>query len=183
LGVHFADAHTGWAVGVGGTILATRDGGTHWEPRNSRTDSTLLGVHFADAHAGWAVGVGGTILATRDGGINWERQNSRSGKNLFGVHFAVSHTGCARGTGGTMLRSSPPIYPPLIEDPKVASKGLDALDVSFRVKSDRGAEITAAHVSARIGEADAGDGRWQLWHLTWKPKTTVTRRSWKQRSP
>jgi hypothetical protein len=55
--------------------------------------------------------------------------------------------------------------------------------VSFRVKPDRGAEVTAAHVSARIGEAealvgaatkaDAGDGGWQLWHLTWKPKTTV----------
>ena len=36
-GVHFADPHTGWAVGGGGTILATRDGGIHWEPLNSGT--------------------------------------------------------------------------------------------------------------------------------------------------
>jgi hypothetical protein len=27
--VHFADAHTGRAVGLDGTILATRDGGSH----------------------------------------------------------------------------------------------------------------------------------------------------------
>jgi hypothetical protein len=30
LGVHFADARTGWVVGRGGRIVATRDGGSSW---------------------------------------------------------------------------------------------------------------------------------------------------------
>jgi photosystem II stability/assembly factor-like uncharacterized protein len=33
--VHFADARTGWAVGEGGTILATRDGDASWELQRS----------------------------------------------------------------------------------------------------------------------------------------------------
>jgi photosystem II stability/assembly factor-like uncharacterized protein len=59
--VHFADAHAGWAVGVGGTILATRDGGINWERQNSRSGKNLFGVHFADSHTGCAGGTGGTM--------------------------------------------------------------------------------------------------------------------------
>jgi Segregation and condensation complex subunit ScpB/Photosynthesis system II assembly factor YCF48 len=77
LSVHSADAQTGWAVGTGGTILATRDGGTSWEPQKSETEHNLFGVHFVDAHTGWAVGTGGTILATRDGGIQMPHMISR----------------------------------------------------------------------------------------------------------
>jgi hypothetical protein len=55
--VYFADAHTGWAVGDFGTILATRDGGNSWEPQKSGTDKNLGSVHFADARTGcWARG-------------------------------------------------------------------------------------------------------------------------------
>ena len=57
-GAHFVDARTGWAVGEGGTIVATRDGGTSWSAQVSGTDKALFGVHFADARTGWAVGEG-----------------------------------------------------------------------------------------------------------------------------
>ena len=85
LGVHFADARTGWAVGEGGTIAATRDGGANWAPQHSGTDKYLQGVHLADARTGWAVGEGGTIVATRDGGANWAPQHSGIDKYLQGV--------------------------------------------------------------------------------------------------
>jgi photosystem II stability/assembly factor-like uncharacterized protein len=101
--VHFADAHTGWAVGDDGTILATRDGGTHWGLQNSGTETRLQSVYFVDTRTGWAVGDRGTILATRDGGASWEPQNSLTDKDLFGVHFADAHTGWAVGWGGTIL--------------------------------------------------------------------------------
>ncbi len=101
--VYFVDAHTGWAVGLGGIILATRDGGTTWEPQKSRTLANLRGVHFADSRAGWAVGDEGTILATRDGGATWEPQRSRTLKFLLGVHFSDSRTGWAVGDEGTIL--------------------------------------------------------------------------------
>jgi hypothetical protein len=141
-----------------------------------------LGVHFVDSNNGWTVGEGGTILATRDGGTTWEPQKSGTDKDLDGVHFADAHTGWAVGDRGTMVHSGAPIYPPAIKEFEVTSKGLNELDVSFRVKPDPKAEVTAARVSARVGEAawsligaamktDAGDGGWQRWHLDWKPKT------------
>jgi photosystem II stability/assembly factor-like uncharacterized protein len=101
--VHFADARTGWAVGVGGTILPPRDGGTRWQRQNSGTDKNLYSVHFADPHTGWAVGTRGIILATRDGGTRWESQNGGSDKVLLSVHFANAHTGWTVGDRGTIL--------------------------------------------------------------------------------
>jgi Photosynthesis system II assembly factor YCF48 len=100
--VHFADARTGWAVGEGGTIVVTRDGGANWAPQHSGTEKYLQGVHFADARLGWAAGEGGTILATHDAGASWARQRSGT-EYLRGVHFADTRLGWAVGEGGTIL--------------------------------------------------------------------------------
>ena len=75
--MHFTDANNGWAVGDGGTILKTIDGGATWAPQTSGTPTQVLtGVHFTDANNGWAVGSGGTILNTNDGGATWAPQTS-----------------------------------------------------------------------------------------------------------
>jgi photosystem II stability/assembly factor-like uncharacterized protein len=66
--VHFVDAQVGWAVGDGGTILNTSDGGTNWAAQTSGTIKRLRSVHFTNAQVGWAVGEDGTILKTCDGG-------------------------------------------------------------------------------------------------------------------
>ena len=100
--MHFADARLGWAVGEGGTILATHDGGASWARQRSGTEY-LRGVHFADTRLGWAVGEGGTILATHDGGASWARQRSGTDKFLWGVHFADARLGWAVGGSGTIV--------------------------------------------------------------------------------
>ena len=46
----------GWAVGSSGTIVATSDGGAHWQVQTSGTDADLSAVAFPDATHGWAVG-------------------------------------------------------------------------------------------------------------------------------
>jgi photosystem II stability/assembly factor-like uncharacterized protein len=104
--VFFADKLHGWAVGLGGTILASSDGGANWKPQSSGTSQWLTSVHFADASHGWAVGGGGTILASSDGGANWKRQTSGTSQNLLSVHFADASHGWAVGDGGTILASS-----------------------------------------------------------------------------
>jgi hypothetical protein len=75
ISIHFhEDGQRGWGVGGGGTILATRDGGTTWQAQSSGTQAHLWSVQFLpDGQRGWAVGVGGTILSTRDGGTTWTR--------------------------------------------------------------------------------------------------------------
>lgn len=71
--VSFADARNGWAVGHGGVIVHTTDGGEHWElqRRDAAVDQPLLTVHFSDAQNGWAAGLWSLLLATRDGGLTW----------------------------------------------------------------------------------------------------------------
>jgi photosystem II stability/assembly factor-like uncharacterized protein len=94
-------------VGVGGTILATGDGGANWAPQESGTSAYLYGVDFADAQRGWAVGEGGTILVTGDGGANWAPQESGTTAHLFEVAFANdARTGWAVDSGGGILATS-----------------------------------------------------------------------------
>lgn len=71
-GIFMLDANTGWIVGNGGTILATTNGGTNWNPQNvGGPTANLRDVGFTDAQNGWAVGDAGTILVTSNGGATW----------------------------------------------------------------------------------------------------------------
>src|ERR1700677_1374097 len=64
-----ADGRRGWAVGPGGAIIATHNGGGQWESQISGTTNHLNGVAIAaDGGIGWAVGNKGTILTIRNGG-------------------------------------------------------------------------------------------------------------------
>ena len=100
-----ADRRTGWAVGLRGTILATSDGGAHWELQNSGTSQDLESVDVeAQGKTGWAVGVGGTILATHDGGAHWAKQATGTTQTLHGIRFAPdAEAGWAVGDRGTIL--------------------------------------------------------------------------------
>src|SRR5262249_52363407 len=79
LAVAFADAAVGGAVGAGGAVLKTTDGGATWTPQPSGTAAPLFGVAAASADAAWAVGAGGTVLHTVDGGATWRAQRSGTG--------------------------------------------------------------------------------------------------------
>ncbi|HMM77726.1 MAG TPA: YCF48-related protein [Gammaproteobacteria bacterium] len=73
--VTFADARLGWAVGHGGQILHTQDGGETWTVQYGKLDGTdsLFSVWFENATHGIAVGPYGYALATQDGGKTWEQ--------------------------------------------------------------------------------------------------------------
>ena len=116
-GVAFPDAQHGWAVGVddrkpdnGGLILATTDGGAHWQVQKAGTTNQLFDVAFTDATHGWAVGEeyarGGTILATTDGGAHWQVQRSGVANQLLGVAFPDTTHGWAVGDWGTIIATS-----------------------------------------------------------------------------
>lgn len=91
--VSFVDASHGWAVGTGGTIEVTVDGGATWvrELACAQTEAAtvrqyctpasadlvtkdLHSVSFVDATHGWAAGAGETILHTDNGGRTWVLQ-------------------------------------------------------------------------------------------------------------
>ena len=72
--VSFADALNGWAVGHGGTLLHTQDGGDTWSLQATLEDQpVILSVWFENPQHGIVVGAYGYASETRNGGQSWQR--------------------------------------------------------------------------------------------------------------
>ena len=102
-----ADGRTGLAVGNGGTILQTADGGETWGARASSTSVSLLSVAIStDGRTGLAVGINGTILRTVNGEETWTAQTSGTSVTLTSVAISADgRTGLAVGWSGTILKT------------------------------------------------------------------------------
>jgi photosystem II stability/assembly factor-like uncharacterized protein len=72
--VFFLDDKAGWAVGHGGIVLGTADGGDTWALLAGRNDGkdALFSVWFRDTKNGLAVGPFGYAARSSDGGARWE---------------------------------------------------------------------------------------------------------------
>ena len=117
--VAMPDATNAWAVGYGGAIVHSADGGASWSVQASTTTEPLAAVAFADAQHGCAVGglffesyifgaldsVSSVILRTDDGGASWKIVAQPSKYPLTAVAFADAQTGWAVGKHGTILRT------------------------------------------------------------------------------
>lgn len=71
----FPDMQNGWAVGNGGFILRTNDGGESWSILNRVPGSELNEVEFVNKNVGYVSGRtewGCEILRTIDGGKSWQ---------------------------------------------------------------------------------------------------------------
>lgn len=130
LGVSFADAQHGWAVGGYGVIVGTSDGGKTWVRQRSGVEApivpgqetvSLFGVSFTDSRHGWAVGDPDLILSTADGGATWTKHDpppinekqgpsssdGRASKWSFsGVKFTDAQSGHLVGAGGAILATT-----------------------------------------------------------------------------
>ena len=93
LGVHFLDANIGYAVGEGGQIFHTTDGGANWIEQTSGTIRHLRNVHATTPDTAWAVGVGGLLLRTIDGGSTWDSLYAGVSYGLSDIYFVNYHTG------------------------------------------------------------------------------------------
>jgi photosystem II stability/assembly factor-like uncharacterized protein len=71
--VAFLNEGIGWAVGHGGMVLGTRDGGENWQVLSGRIDGkdALLSVSFRDEKNGLVVGSFGYAARSSDGGATW----------------------------------------------------------------------------------------------------------------
>ncbi|OLD65557.1 MAG: hypothetical protein AUI33_11435 [Ignavibacteria bacterium 13_1_40CM_2_61_4] len=107
-GIRFSDFNNGWAVGTGGEILRTFNGGLNWTKlhRELQIQSNLLAVSFPDAADGWAVGIGGVVAHTNDGGASWSIQASGTTRYLTGVSFTDNLNGWICGRSGVLLKTT-----------------------------------------------------------------------------
>ena len=101
------DGKTALAVGEGGTVLRSADGGVSWGAVTSGTRANLKCVAFgADRTTTLAVGDGGVVLRSEDRGKSWGAVTSGTQANLRGVAFgADGKTALAVDYGGAVERT------------------------------------------------------------------------------
>lgn len=95
--VDFIDSCYGWAVGTGGEIINTIDGGNSWQKQNSSTTNWLRQVEFWNKDIGWIVGFGGIVLRTTNGGLFWDKRIVSSDYYLEESSFINTQKGWAVG--------------------------------------------------------------------------------------
>lgn len=94
-----------WAVGRGGTIRATRDGGLSWQSQPSGTTRDLKALWFYSPSEGYAVGQNGTIIFTANSGDVWSARNSGVSGGFEGVCFPVPNEGWVVGDSGVIYHT------------------------------------------------------------------------------
>jgi photosystem II stability/assembly factor-like uncharacterized protein len=160
LGVYFANASTGYIVGMSGVIYKTIDAGVTWAIQPSGTISHLQAACFVDANTGFAVGSNGTIIGTTNGGNSWSVLPSGvpTGVTLYSIYFLNSMTGYAAGNNGTIVETT---------DRGVSWTTLpsgstsDLLSSVWFTSPTRGYAIGAAGYNGTLETTDGG--------LTWSP--------------
>ncbi|MBK7876343.1 MAG: hypothetical protein IPJ77_11405 [Planctomycetes bacterium] len=104
LDVGFADASTGWCVGVGAVVMKTIDGGQTW------TSSTIPGFAFeleavsvVSATTLWVAGAAGFVARSTDGGANWSVEHPGLAPNapLLAAKFPSASRGWIAGNFDT----------------------------------------------------------------------------------
>ena len=107
--LRFASPDTAWAVGDGGLVLQSQDGGKRWRaPRKSLPEGT---TDYFDFHAiatsknqCWIAGSPGTIVFhSDDGGSTWTKLTTEQSLPLSSLMFLDENRGWAVGALGTIL--------------------------------------------------------------------------------
>ncbi|MCV2352880.1 YCF48-related protein [Paucibacter sp. B2R-40] len=101
--ISFSSAKQGVAVGNGGRIIVTQDGGLTWQSRFSGTATELRRVVYADASTVWVIGAYGTVLQSRDAGQTWSQSLQDGNIHLQDIQFLDPQRGWMVGSGGAIL--------------------------------------------------------------------------------
>lgn len=97
------DGNLKFAVGNGGAIFKTIDGGLSWSQLSSGTSADLHSVIFTSQSNGVIGASNNTILRTSDGGTNWSIATGPSSSGTFiyyGFAFPTTSTGYVIGSSG-----------------------------------------------------------------------------------
>jgi photosystem II stability/assembly factor-like uncharacterized protein len=121
--ITFADASTGWVLGISpvtanpisekrltesgnSTILfKTTNAGLNWQPVHLFTESVNQ-IYFVSAQTGWACGFSGFMEKTTNGGLSWNVQSTGTTGELYSVYFLNNSQGYTCGENGTILATT-----------------------------------------------------------------------------
>jgi len=154
LGTFFTDTNTGWAVGAGGTMVRTQDGGATWTAVPRRTPALLMSIFFSDENHGWVVGQNGTVLHSYDGGNQWRPQMSGTTSALYGAFFKDPKYGWIVGARGTILHTQDGGQSWIDQ---ASGTSADLFGVQFLEDRPAGG-VEQDDAAARVAGVDGGDG-------------------------
>jgi photosystem II stability/assembly factor-like uncharacterized protein len=115
--VAYASETTAFAVGVGGMVMKSTDGGTTWSAvTHGLTTQDLYVVHFATDQVGFIGGLSATVLKTIDGGATWTNISANlpeiittyaqlSTQAINDFYFLDANNGFATGYNGIILKT------------------------------------------------------------------------------
>jgi len=106
LDIAFGTDTAGAAVGDGGMVRYTTNGGTTWSAATPAVTSELDGVDLLSTGRGWMVGLSGEIWRTDTYGSAWTEQTSGTFAHLLDVAALSPTAAVAVGRGGTILRTT-----------------------------------------------------------------------------
>lgn len=96
-----------WAVGRGGKIVRSDDGGMSWQAQRSGTSANLQSIVAWDAQRAIAVGNDATMLSTEDGGRTWRSAaglpKEGAGHKLLRARRSGDRSAFVVGEFGTIL--------------------------------------------------------------------------------
>ena len=88
------------AVGIGGSIFTSTDGGRTWAARSSGTLQRPGSISCPSPSDCVAVGLDGAVIATANGGSSWSNHSASASMSLWGVSCPTVRACVAVGTSG-----------------------------------------------------------------------------------
>jgi photosystem II stability/assembly factor-like uncharacterized protein len=108
--VKFADASTGYASGVNGTIIKTINGGSSWTLLNSNTTLGLGTIFPVNASTVYTSGTNGVVIKSIDGGLHWVFANNgiinTANLTLFFISENIGYAGGSSGDTAVLYKTS-----------------------------------------------------------------------------
>jgi photosystem II stability/assembly factor-like uncharacterized protein len=105
--IWFTDENHGFAVGDGGVIMSTSNGGSTWMPILSGTTVDLYDITFTNNQHGFIVGDYNTLLTTTDGGETWTLSNPyNQPMTLHNIAFVNENVGYIGGWFYLVLKTT-----------------------------------------------------------------------------
>jgi len=168
-GIFFTDNENGWAVGEGGLLIHTADGGNLWSLLpTTGTTKWLNGVYFFDKLNGFIVGESETVLKTKDGGNRWEKINAEADRKFYDFRSFyrditfIGNKGWIVGQNGTILatRDNGTTWEPqATEFDERVRELMDLRKVCF-IDEENG--FAVGGLGTRIMKTDNGGESWSL---------------------
>lgn len=104
--IQFVNDLTGYAVGGGGTVIKTTNGGTNWNVINVGLSGYIPCLYFVNGSTGYLGTSQQVIKKTIDGGDTWTTQSLPTTSYIADINFINDQTGFVSSNGRQIFKTT-----------------------------------------------------------------------------